>query len=194
MEETVKHFGRLDVLVNNAGIFVKTPGFEPKSYDLYRQAMTINTDATVKCTLAAIEHLKKTKGNIIFVSSVASIKPSSYGYGYCMSKAAMSAFAKSLAIDIAPEVRVNTVSPGPVLTPIFSRIGLNQEQARAIMDVTTLQNRIGLPEEVANAIEFLISDRASFINGHELIIDGGYLIKPSNYPAMQEALDNIVNK
>lgn len=188
VKKTVEHFGRLDVLVNNAGIFVRSPGFDPKSYDTYRQVMTINTDATVRASLAAAEHLKSTHGSMIFVSSVASIKTSDHGYAYCMSKAAMSMFAKCLAVDLAPEVRVNIVSPGPVQTPIFDRVGLSPDLVRALMDGTTLQNRIGTSEEIANTIAFLASDEASFVNGNEMFVDGGYLLKPSSQSASQQIL------
>lgn len=188
--KTVEHFGRLDVLVNNAGIFTKTLGTDPKTYDVYKEVMNINTDATVRATLAAVEHLKKSDGNLIFVSSVASVKASEAGYAYCMSKAAMSIFAKCLAIDLAPNVRVNIVSPGPVLTPIFGRIGLNDEIVKKLMDSTTLQNRIGTSEEIASAIAYLISDEASFVNGHEMFIDGGYLLKQSFHSVSQRVIES----
>lgn len=185
VRKTVEHFGRLDVLVNNAGIFTRSSGDKPESYETYRQVMTINLDATVKASLAAAEHLKKTKGSMVFVSSVASIKPSEKGYAYCMSKAAMSMLAKCLAIELAPDVRVNIVSPGPVLTPIFERIGLNSQQVQSYMNNTTLQNRVGQPSEIASTIFFLASDEASFINGNEMFVDGGYLIKPSSFAVSQ---------
>lgn len=188
VKKTIEHFGRLDVLVNNAGIFIKSSGDDPNTYDSYRQVMAINTDATVRTTLAGVEHLKKSNGNLIFVSSVASIKPSERGYAYCMSKAAMSIFAKCLAIDLAPNVRVNIVSPGPVQTPIFGRVGLTAEMVRALMSNTTLQNRIGESEEIASTIYFLISEGASFVNGHELFVDGGYLLKPSMSTASQQII------
>lgn len=188
VKETKKHFGRLDVLVNNAGIFVRSEGNDPSSYEAYREVMTINTDATVKATLAAVDELKKNKGNLVFVSSTASIKPSEKGYAYCMSKAAMSIFAKCLAIDLAPHVRVNIVSPGPVLTPIFERVGLTPELVEMGMAFTTLQERIGKSEEIANTIAFLVSDEASFVNGHEMFVDGGYLLKPSINSASRQII------
>lgn len=174
------------MLVNNAGIFIKTLGNDPNTYDAYREVMEINTDATVKTTLAAVEHLKKAQGSLVFVSSAASFKPSSSGYAYCMSKAAMTLFAKCLAIDLSPDVRVNVVSPGPVSTPIFERIGLNDEIVRNLMSVTTLQNRVAESEEIASTIAFLISDESSFVHGHELVVDGGYSIKPSNFSAASQ--------
>lgn len=188
VEKTVEHFGRLDILVNNAGIFTRSCGDDPKTYEVYREVMSINTDATVQASLAAVEHLKKTKGSMIFVSSVASTKASEKGYAYCMSKAAMSMFAKCLAIDLAPDVRVNIVSPGPVLTPIFERIGLNSEQVQSMMNVTTLQNRVGHPDEIASTIAFLASEEAAFVNGHEMFVDGGYLLKPSSYAVSTQVI------
>ena len=165
--------------MNNAGIFCRSNPDDPTSFDLYRQVMSVNLDATVKVTLAAVEHLRKSKGSIVFVSSVASTKASRMGYAYCMSKSAMSMFAKVLAIDLAPDVRVNIVSPGPVDTPIFERVGLTNEVVHAIMSVSTLQERIGKSCEIADAIYFLVSDSSSFVHGHELFIDGGYMLKPA---------------
>lgn len=194
VQKTVEHFKRLDVLINNAGIFTKSASNDQNSYDIYRQIMTINTDATVKASLAAVEHLKKVNGNMIFVSSVASVKPAEGGYAYCMSKAAMSIFAKCLAIDMAPNVRVNIVSPGPVLTPIFERVGLTSQLVENMMGVTTLQNRVGKSEEIASTIAFLISEEAGFVNGHEMFVDGGYMLKPSSATVAQQVKAHIALK
>uniref|UniRef100_A0A6G1SHT5 Granaticin polyketide synthase putative ketoacyl reductase 2 n=1 Tax=Aceria tosichella TaxID=561515 RepID=A0A6G1SHT5_9ACAR len=190
VERTIEHFGRLDVLVNNAGIFVRSNGQDPDTYDVYRQVMTINTDATVQASLAAVEHLKKTQGNMIFVSSVASTKPTAMGYAYCMSKAAMSSFAKCLAIDVSPHIRVNIVSPGPVKTPIFERVGLSEDVVSKLMANTTLQQRVGTSEEIAETIYFLASVNSSFIHGHELFIDGGYLLTQSANSAVKQILEH----
>lgn len=188
VKRTIEHFKRLDVLINNAGIFIRTSCLDQNSYDLYRQTMSINLDATVKASLAAVEHLKKVNGNMVFVSSVASVKATDFCYAYAMSKAAMSMFAKSLAIDLAPNVRVNIVSPGPVLTPIFDRVGLSSQMVESLMGVTTLQNRVGQSEEIASTIGYLISDEASFVNGHEMFVDGGYLLKPSKTHVSQQII------
>lgn len=188
VKKTIENFGRLDVLVNNAGIFIRSAVDDPKAFEAYREVMTINTDATVNASLAAMEELKRTKGSMLFVSSVASTKPSEKGYAYCMSKAAMSMFAKCLAIELAPHVRVNIVSPGPVLTPIFDRIGLTQQMVEIGMSATTLRGSVGTSDEIANTIYFLASDEASFVNGHEMVVDGGYLVKPSSNSASQRIL------
>lgn len=188
MKQTLAHYGRLDVLVNNAGIFTKSSGNDSNSYQTYKEVMTINLDATVKATLAAVDALKASKGNLLFVSSVASVRASEHGYAYCMSKSAMSMFAKCLAIDLAPNVRVNVVSPGPVQTPIFERVGLSSAMVETLMNETTLQQRIGKSEEIAQTIAFLVSAEASFVNGNEMFVDGGYLLKPSTYSASHKIL------
>lgn len=188
VELTVAKLGRLDLLVNNAGIFEKTPGYEATSYEAYKQVLAINLDATVAASLAAVEPLKASKGSMIFVSSVASVKPASHGYAYCVSKAGMSMLAKCLAVDLAEDnIRVNIVSPGPVLTPIFERVGLTDQMVESIMNPTTLPGRIGKPEEIASAIGYLASAEAAFVSGHEMFVDGGYLIKPANNTLLRPA-------
>lgn len=191
VDKTVEHFGQLDVLVNNAGMYLPTDGRDPETFDTYRQVMTINMDATVQASLAAVEHLKKTRGNMIFVSSVGAFKPSASCYAYCMSKAAMSSFAKCLAVDLSPNIRVNIVSPGPVKTSIMERIGLDPEAVAKVTATATLQQRNGTTEEIAETIYFLASDKSSFIHGHELFIDGGYLLTPSNHTATAQFLDSV---
>lgn len=176
--KTIEHFGRLDALVNNAGIFGGSDACDTNSYRVYKNMMAVNTDASVKATLAAVAELKKTKGNIVFVSSVATARPIERSYAYCMSKAAMTIFAKCLAVDLAPLVRVNICSPGPVVTPIFARVGFTEKMVRQSMCATTVINRVGESEEIAAAICFLLSDEAPYMQGSDLMIDGGYVIKP----------------
>lgn len=177
VKRTIEHFGRLDVLVNNAGSMGLTSPEDPDSYDLYKQLTAVNMDAMVRATLAAVAELKRNRGNLLFVSSIASQKAFTKAYAYCMTKAAMTSFAKCVAHDLAPHVRVNVVSPGPVKTNILGRMGMSEENASEQWSTYTPPlGRIGQSEEIAEAICFLISDRASFIHGHELFIDGGLLI------------------
>jgi len=184
VEKTLEHFGRLDVLVNNAGTFARTIGDDAESYQSYRRVMSVNLDSTVSATLAAIDALKKTQGQVIFISSTASTKAHEKAYAYCASKAAMTMFAKCLAIDLATQVKINVVSPGPVRTEIFKTIGLSRELAGHVMAPTTLEGRTGEPEEIAEVVHFLLTPSAKFITGHELFVDGGYLLK--------ESLSNVV--
>lgn len=180
VKKTLEHFGRLDVLVNNAGIILKTSPNDTNSYEDYKKIFDINTNSTVRSTLAAVEHLKKTNGHLIFVSSVVSTRVHQDSYAYCMSKAAMTMFAKCLAVDLAPNVRVNIVSPGPIMTEVMQRAGIgatDPELVAQMMKTITLQERIGRSEEVASVIYFLITDGGSFINGHDLYVDGGYSLK-----------------
>lgn len=178
VSKTVDHFGKLDVLVNNAGVWTKTHAAQMASFSTYKSTMAINCDAVVKITLAAVSHLEKTDGNIVFTSSIASTRPSYSSYAYRMSKAAVTAFAKSLAVDVAPKIRVNIVSPGPVSTPLFQKAGIRDEDLRKKSGEKTLLGRVGETEEVAKAIFYLASEEASFVNGAELFVDGGYLCKP----------------
>lgn len=178
VRKTLDHFGRLDVLVNNAGVFFKTHSADKETWELYKKTMTINVDSVVKTSMEAVPHLEKTGGNIVFVSSVASIKPTANGYAYRMSKAALSSYAKCLAVDVAPKIRVNIVSPGPVATPLFDKVGISRETLQANTGPGTLLGRVGESDEISNAIYYLASDEASFVNGAELFIDGGYLCKP----------------
>lgn len=179
VQKTVSHFGRLDVLVNNVGVYNPTNAADKSSLGIYKNIMTINCDSVVQTSMEAIPHLEKTGGNIVFVSSVASVKPTGNGYAYRMSKAALSSYAKCLAIDVAPKIRVNIVSPGPVETPLFERLGVSKEQLQATVGPATLLGRAGKSEEIAETIFHLSSDQASFINGAEIFVDGGYLCKPS---------------
>lgn len=176
MRETVSYFGKLDVLVNNAGVWYSTHSADKKSFDLYKKMMTINADSVVKTSMEAVPHLEKTNGNIVFVSSVASIKPGASVYAYRMSKAAMSIYAKCLAVDVAPKIRVNIVSPGPVSTPMLGLVG---EEKKKKMSSSTLLGRAGESDEIAKTIYYLASDDASFVNGSEIFVDGGYICKPT---------------
>lgn len=178
VQKTVEHFGKLDVLVNNVGVYKKTYAADKASFQDYKLTMDVNCDSIVKTTMEAIPHLEKTNGNIVFTSSIASVRPSYKSYAYRMSKAAISAYAKSLAVDVAPKIRVNIVSPGPVATPLFQTVGISEENMRRDSAAKTLLNRVGEGDEIAKAIFYLASDEASFVNGAELFVDGGYICKP----------------
>lgn len=177
--KTIEHFGRLDVLVNNAGAFI-APSSQDYSplYQSYEKTKAINIDATIKVTYSAIKHLLKSNDdpNIVFMSSVFSSKPSRGRIAYSVSKAAMTMFARCLAIELAPHIRSNVVSAGPVFTPIFKNAGMYTQQMKESMGSLTLLKRMGESEEIAEAIFYLAQRNATWITGTDLVLDGGFSI------------------
>lgn len=180
MEKTIEKYQRLDVLVNNHGLYRGFNLQDENAYERYRQLMTINMDSVVLLTSLAIPHLLKTKGSIVNVSSTGHKKPLDKGFAYCSAKAALTMFTKSLAIELAPHVRVNSVSPGPVATLMPTRSGMPTDVFSKLVGSACLTERVGEPEEIANPIVFLASSQASFITGTDLGVDGGCLIKTSS--------------
>jgi NAD(P)-dependent dehydrogenase (short-subunit alcohol dehydrogenase family) len=179
VEDTVAAFGRIDVLVNNAGIFREVNILDPndKHYDL---VMDVNMRSVYRMTALCVPHLIKTKGNIINISSVSGLYPNCHhGTAYHVAKAGMIMFTKSVAVDLAPyNVRVNTISPGFVQTDIMKTYTTNDERAKFYEDIGKdhALGRIGTMDELTNSVVFLASEDASFITGSDLTVDGGYMI------------------
>lgn len=184
ISETVKHFGQLDVLVNNAGIWIPAGISQEGVMGIYDQIMAINLRAPVLLTHIAVPHLVKTKGNIVNVSSVGAIGVLFKGNSiYNASKAALDHFSRSVALELAESgVRVNTVNPGPVITNIARHMPLNIQLVAANQDnmkKTTALERVSEPEETAEVILFLASDKAKGITGSSYVTDNGALLKGS---------------
>lgn len=174
INETIKHFGRLDVLVNNAGVLTSdtTINFDPVEFD---RVMNVNLRSAIILTNLAVRHLEQTKGNIVNISSVAGLKPCGIYLSYCISKAGMNHFTKCAAMDLATKgIRVNAINPGVVRTQIYESIGIDpsggflNEHAKK-----SLVSRVGEVTDISSAIAFLASE--SFINGILLSVDGGLL-------------------
>lgn len=176
VEDTVNHYGQLDVLVNSAGI-LHMGTIETTTMEHYDQLMNINVRSVYYLTQLAVPHLIKTKGSIVNVSSVSGQRSFPWITTYCMSKAALDHFTRCLALDLAPKkVRVNAVSPGVIVTEIHKRAGLSEEDYAKFLErckKTHALGRAGDVNEVAQAIAFLASDAASFITGVTLSVDGG---------------------
>lgn len=180
IEATLREFGRLDVLINNAGITALTKFDDPNCIDLYHKIIATNMHAQVYLCLAAYEPLKASRGSIVNVSSMLDDKPANFKFAYCMSKAGVTMLTKCLANDFGPHVRVNSVSPGPIASSILDDMGINLHERETNARTTTLVQRIGKPEEVAKMILHLASkDKGAFITGSRILIDGGYTIRPS---------------
>lgn len=169
---TVEKFGHLDILINNAGYSGASPPLEdPKFFEDFQMTIQVNLIAPTRIAQLAAPHLKRSKGVLINVSSVAD-RVAFPWMGYCVSKAGLSMLTKTLAVALdSTGVRVLTVAPGPILTNFAPHQSL---EAHASM---TSLARIGRAEEVAQAIVFLCSDSASFIQATCLDVDGGWLTK-----------------
>ncbi|KAG4076920.1 hypothetical protein HA402_015907 [Bradysia odoriphaga] len=176
VEKTIAHFGRLDVLVNNAGVGVKS-SIESTSMEPYDYIMTTNLRSVYELTIYAVPHLIATKGNIVNVSSTAGLRASTVVLTYCMSKAALDQFTKCISLELAPKgVRVNSVNPAVIRTNFHKNMGFNEEEYRLYLENCKKSHalgRVGEVSEVAEAIAFLASDSASFITGTLLPVDGG---------------------
>ncbi|MEU4465490.1 SDR family oxidoreductase [Streptomyces sp. NPDC024017] len=171
VRKLAEEVGEVDVLVNNAGIFPFSPTPE-QSLDSYEQVFDINVRASYFLTAAlAPAMVTKKKGAIVNVSSVAAQIGTPVGSVYNASKAAMDALTRSWAVEFgAAGVRVNSVAPGPIRTDMaVDTVG---EMFEAFSQTTPLA-RAGEPEEIAEAVVFLASDKASYITGAVLTADGG---------------------
>lgn len=173
IDDTVAHFGRLDVLVNSAGLY--TEG-DIRSVDetLFDRIIAVNVKGTFFMCRAAVAHLSKTRGSIVNVASDAGVKGNYFCALYSASKGAVIAFTKSLALELAHiPIRVNAVAPGDTLTPMtIDQIKRSGETIDELANVYPL-GRIADADEIANAICFLASSKASFITGAVLNVDGG---------------------
>ncbi|EGI66781.1 PREDICTED: L-xylulose reductase-like [Acromyrmex echinatior] len=187
IDSTIKHYGKLDVLVNNAGI-VEFGNIETTSLKQYDNIMNVNVRSVFQLTALAIPHLVKTKGNIVNVSSIGGLRPLRNNLPYCMSKAALDQFTRCVALELASrQVRVNAVNPGAVPTNILRNSGMTQEQLKNHFEqwkgMHALE-RNGDSSEIAKTIAFLASDGASFITGVTLLVDGGWHVVPPEGVAM----------
>jgi len=175
--ETIEKFGQVDVLVNSAGILV-SGSIETLSLEDYDRQMNVNTRSVFITMKAAIPHLKKTKGNIVNVSSVNGLRAFAGIVSYNMSKAALDQLTRCVALELASAgVRVNSVNPGVVITNVHKNAGLNDEAYAKFLEhskTTHALGRVGNVDEVAKPIVFLASNQlAGFMTGVTLSVDGG---------------------
>jgi len=169
IKQAVRSWGHLDVLVNNASRFYKTPltNIDESSWD---DLINSNLKAPFFLSHAASEYLSKQKGCIINLTDIHAEKPLRDYSIYCVSKAGLVMLTKSLAKELAPNIRVNAIAPGTMIWPEGDN-ELTEQQMQKIIDKTALQ-RHGMPEDIAKAVLFLIKD-ADYVTGQILAIDGG---------------------
>jgi len=175
MDQIRKRFGRVDALFVNAGIGRFAP-FEEVTEEFFDETMATNLKGVFFTVQKAAPLLSKGAGVVLNASINAHMgMPGSTVYG--ASKAAVVNLAKTLSADLLQRgVRVNVVSPGPIATPIFSRMGMPEEQTRQMKEWITSQvplKRFGHPDEIAAAVLYLTSRESAFVLGTELVVDGG---------------------
>jgi len=177
--EVVKEFGKLDATVNNAGI----AGADKPTHELTEEewdlVMNINVKGVFLCTKYAVPHLKKSGGgSIVNISSIYGILGAGDIPPYHASKGAVRVMSKNDAIAYSKDkIRVNSVHPGFIWTPLVEEFSKNDPKARAYLDSLHPIGHIGEPIDIAYGILYLISEESKFVTGSELVIDGGYTCK-----------------
>ncbi|MCE2574301.1 SDR family NAD(P)-dependent oxidoreductase [Komagataeibacter sp. FNDCR2] len=173
MNEAVRRFGRIDILVANAGV-IPEADLASATVDLWDHTMAVDGRGMfLSCKYAAAEMVKAGQGAIVCLSSISAFAGQKGQAVYGPAKFVASGLTKHLAIDLADKgIRVNAVAPGTIDTPAVAKMG--KEGIEKVVSMHPL-GRMGRPEEVASAILFLASDEASFITGAVLPVDGGYL-------------------
>jgi meso-butanediol dehydrogenase/(S,S)-butanediol dehydrogenase/diacetyl reductase len=177
--EAVDRFGRLDVVVNNAGNVVVGPTMELRP-EHWRRTLALNLDAVFDSCQLAIPHLRATIAGglaggaaIVNVASLDSVGADRGFAAYNAAKAGVVNLTRALALEFGPEgIRCNAVSPGAVDTPLTT-MTTNDPRARAAFEAAIPLRRYGRPEEIAAAVAFLAAEEASFVNGANLLVDGG---------------------
>jgi NAD(P)-dependent dehydrogenase (short-subunit alcohol dehydrogenase family) len=171
-ERVRERHGRLDVLVHNAYYFKPAKLLDLEPADWHRQLDVALTGAYLGLRVF-LPMLRQARGNAVLTSSV----HANFGLpdhpAYAAAKGALVSLARQISVDYAPEIRVNALLPGPILTPAWDDI---DEAGRALSVSATPAGRLGRPEEVAAAIAFLASDDASFVSGASLVVDGGWSV------------------
>ena len=185
MEATVEKHGKLDVLVNNAGIF-NGKGVEEASMDDWHRLVAVNLTGVVLGTRAALPHLKKTKGNIVNLASIAGLVGSQLDPLYSLTKGGVTLFTKSTALEFGRKgygVRVNSIHPGLIETDMGEKTFVMRAQQQGTNDTDKARQatlalhpigRLGVADDIAKGIVFLASDDASFMTGAGLVVDGGW--------------------
>ena len=178
VKKTIERFGKVDVLVNNAGICQFKPFLELTEEE-WDRTLNINLKGYFLCAQAVAKEMVKKKSGVII--NIASVAMGQQGVGfpnivhYCASKGGIVGMTEALAVELAPyNIRINAISPGMIETPMITSIKENPEQEKETLKRIPL-GRPGKPEEVSNLVLFLASDQSSYMTGATVIIDGGWL-------------------
>jgi 3-oxoacyl-[acyl-carrier protein] reductase len=181
ISETVKKFGRIDVLVNNAGVYPFKPFLEMQEAD-FQKVIDINLKGYFLASQAAAKEMQKNvpnekglRGSIVNIASVAAVIGFAGLAHYCASKGGVVAMSKAIALELAPlGIRINNVEPGAIDTPGASNASMTDEQKKAMLAPIPMK-REGTADEIANAVLFLASDESSYMTGASIVVDGGWV-------------------
>ena len=168
VEQTVQTFGRLDCLVNNASSFFQTPIGEI-TVAAWEDLIGTNVQAPLFLSQAATPALRKTQGAIVNITDIHAERPLKNYVVYSIAKAALVGLTRSLARELAPDIRVNAVAPGPILWPDDE--AFNEISRQRIISHTPLR-REGRPDDIATAVHFLL-EQATYVTGDTINVDGG---------------------
>ncbi|TRZ42303.1 SDR family oxidoreductase [Robertkochia solimangrovi] len=178
VNRVIKTFGKIDILINNAG---KNDGIglESGGPEAFRNSLETNLGHYYDMAHYCLPHLKKTKGNIVNISSKTAVTGQGNTSGYAAAKGAQLALTREWAVELLPfGIRVNAVIPAEVMTPLYQSwlktFADPEEKLNQIIARIPLEKRMTTKEEIADSVLFLISDRASHITGQQIYVDGGY--------------------
>ena len=176
IKNTEKKLGPIDLLVTNAGIALLSKNLLELDYDVWKKTMATNVDGTLLPIKEVLPGMIKRKfGRIVCISSIAGLgmRPNMITYG--TSKAAVIALVRNLSAAVAPHVRINSVAPGLIETDMIQ--SLDKKVRKTMVETTPLQ-RIGKPQDIANTVCYLLSDKSDFTTGQTLVTDGGRVPLP----------------
>lgn len=182
---SIRQFGKIDIMINNAGINSVLPDdrvtIDQYSLETWHKMINVDLDGTFYCSKAAAEVMVKQKsGVIINIASIGGVVALRLQVGFVAAKAAIVKMTEAMACELAPfGIRVNAVSPGSILTEATHKLfygssGSFSEMAERLVSFIPMR-RPGQADEIADAVVFMSSDSASYINGHNLIVDGGWV-------------------
>jgi|TARA_B100000780_G_scaffold52534_1_gene32560 NAD(P)-dependent dehydrogenase (short-subunit alcohol dehydrogenase family) len=174
VKASIEHFGRLDSLVNNAGIG-RAKSAEDTSDEEWERFIAVNQTSVFRMSREALKVLPDNTGSIVNIASIAGIIGLTGSFSYVATKAAVIGMTRQLATDYGPRgIRTNAVAPGQIETPLTSERIAEDPRFQAFNVDPIPFPRLGHAEDIANAVYFLASDQAGYINGHTLVVDGGW--------------------